>query len=51
MVFISVGPDYTDGVAGFLDEVNYLLGETDIPHVLTTSYGWTEDDLYVGLAL
>ncbi|KAI0367269.1 family S53 protease [Pilatotrama ljubarskyi] len=44
-VFISVGPDNADGVAGFLDIIEFLLGETDQPKVLTTSYGFNEPEL------
>ncbi len=50
VVFISVGEDNEDGLSGFLDEANYLLGETSIPNVLTTSYGWTEDAIPLYLA-
>ncbi|KAK0204174.1 family S53 protease-like protein [Desarmillaria ectypa] len=44
-IFISVGDATTDGVAGFLDIVNFLLAETSPPQVLTTSYGFDETDL------
>lgn len=44
VTFISVGEDNSDDVDGFLDIVNFLLGESDPPQVLTTSYGFNEDD-------
>lgn len=50
VVFISVGSENTDGIFGFLDEANYLLNETDIPNVLTTSYGYGEAALGYNVA-
>ncbi|KZV90055.1 subtilisin-like protein [Exidia glandulosa HHB12029] len=44
-VFISVGEDQEDEVFGFLDIINFLLGEDNQPQVLTTSYGSDESDL------
>ncbi|KAI0354061.1 family S53 protease [Trametes cingulata] len=44
-VFISVGGDNQDGLSGFLDIIQFLLGETDQPQVLTTSYGFNEPEL------
>lgn len=41
-VFISVGGDNKDNIAGFLDIVYYLLGQRNQPKVLTTSYGFDE---------
>lgn len=49
--FISVGKDYTDGALdGFLDVTNFVLGETNPPHVLTTSYGQNENVISPKLA-
>ena len=43
--FISVGEDSNDGdLGGFLDIINFLLGESAPPQVLTTSYGENESD-------
>ncbi|THH04062.1 hypothetical protein EW145_g5800 [Phellinidium pouzarii] len=50
-VFISVGDDFHDGnLEGFLDIINFLLGESDPPHVLTTSYGQNENTISRSLA-
>ena len=44
VTFISVGEDVNDGaLGGFLDMTNFLLGESNPPQVLTTSYGENED--------
>ena len=41
--FISVGLANSDGdLLGFLDIINFLLGESNPPQVLTTSYGGNE---------
>lgn len=46
MTFISVGNDYQDGeLEGFLDIINYLLGQENPPQVLTTSYGDDENQI------
>ncbi|KAI0777411.1 family S53 protease [Trametes elegans] len=45
VVFVSVGEDNQDDVDGFLDIINFLLGEDNQPKVLTTSYGFNEPDL------
>ncbi|KIP04581.1 hypothetical protein PHLGIDRAFT_25524 [Phlebiopsis gigantea 11061_1 CR5-6] len=51
VTFISVGDDYQDGdLEGFLDIVNLLLGESNPPQVLTTSYGENESDISRALA-
>ena len=50
MVFISVGERTHDGVGGFLDIINFLLGESAPPQVLTTSYGQNEDNISAKLA-
>ncbi|EPT05545.1 hypothetical protein FOMPIDRAFT_83202 [Fomitopsis schrenkii] len=50
--FISVGEQTNDGsLGGFLDTVNYLLGEDSPPQVITTSYGDWEDDIESSLAV
>ena len=55
-VFISVGDTNHDGVAGFLDVVNFLVDESDsdLPHVLSTSYGFDEEvfpDVLLGFVI
>ncbi|EIM89476.1 family S53 protease [Stereum hirsutum FP-91666 SS1] len=47
--FVSVGYDNTDGIAGFIDEVNFLLAEDVVPNVLTTSYAFNEPSLAFNL--
>ncbi|KAJ6622550.1 family S53 protease [Mycena sp. CBHHK59/15] len=50
--FVSVGDNYQDGdLEGFLDIVNFLSGEDDVPQVMTTSYGENESDMSEALAL
>ncbi|KAJ3488113.1 hypothetical protein NLI96_g3093 [Meripilus lineatus] len=50
--FISVGDNFRDGdLEGFLDIINFLNGETNPPHVLTTSYGADETDLSAALSI
>ena len=44
VTFISVGEDNSDGVDGFLDIIENLLDQDSPPQVLTTSYGFNEDD-------
>ncbi|KAI0746562.1 family S53 protease [Daedaleopsis nitida] len=44
-IFISVGDNNQDGVDGFMDIINFLLGQSNPPQVLTTSYGFNEPDL------
>lgn len=49
--FISVGDNFKDGnLEGFLDIINFLLAETNPPHVLTTSYGQNENTISAALA-
>lgn len=49
--FISVGERTQDGaLGGFLDIINFLLGETSPPQVLTTSYGQNENTISSNLA-
>ncbi|KAJ7170953.1 family S53 protease [Mycena filopes] len=49
--FVSVGEDFEDGdLEGFLDIVNFLSAEDDIPQVMTTSYGENETDMTKALA-
>ncbi|KAJ7748309.1 family S53 protease [Mycena maculata] len=47
VTFISVGDDFFDDAGGFLDTVNFILAEPAAtrPTVLTTSYGFNEDEL------
>ncbi|KAI0062174.1 family S53 protease [Artomyces pyxidatus] len=45
VTFISVGNDDNDGIGGFLDIIEFLLNETSVPHVLSTSYGFDENYL------
>ena len=49
-VFISVGEHNRDGVNGFLDIINTLIGESNAPQVLSTSYGFDEPDLPTSIA-
>ncbi|KAI0329229.1 family S53 protease [Cubamyces sp. BRFM 1775] len=49
-VFISVGERNRDGVNGFLDIINSLIGESNAPQVLSTSYGFDEPDLPTSIA-
>ncbi|THH32196.1 hypothetical protein EUX98_g1969 [Antrodiella citrinella] len=49
--FISVGENTQDGdLEGFLDIINFLLGESNPPNVLTTSYGQNENTISSTLA-
>lgn len=49
--FISVGEDNSDGLSGFLDEANFINNLTDdLPTVLTTSYGFNENEIPPDLA-
>ncbi|EIW62968.1 family S53 protease [Trametes versicolor FP-101664 SS1] len=48
--FISVGDNNRDGVNGFMDIINTLLGESAPPQVLSTSYGFDEPDLPASVA-
>lgn len=51
VTFISVGNRFQDGaLQGFLDIINFLLGESNPPHVLTTSYGQNEETISSNLA-
>ncbi|KAJ7142514.1 family S53 protease [Mycena epipterygia] len=53
VTFISVGANNLDDIDGFVDIVNSLLTETDAarPKVLSTSYGFNEEDLTAPLAI
>ncbi|KJA14174.1 hypothetical protein HYPSUDRAFT_80924 [Hypholoma sublateritium FD-334 SS-4] len=52
VTFISVGNKVKDGnLGGFLDIINFLLGEAAPPQVLTTSYGQNEDTISSALAV
>ncbi|KAJ7035447.1 family S53 protease-like protein [Mycena alexandri] len=48
--FISVGPLNNDTVSGFLDQINALISDPSRPTVLTTSYGFDEEDLTLPVA-
>ena len=48
--FVSVGSNFTDGIAGFLDVINDLIAQEDPPFVLTTSFGFNEDGVPASLA-
>jgi tripeptidyl-peptidase-1 len=48
--FISVGALATDQVGGFLDLANALIADPNRPTVLTSSYGFSEDDLTLPVA-
>ncbi|KAJ7455770.1 family S53 protease [Mycena latifolia] len=49
--FVSVGDSFQDGdLEGFLDIVNFLSDEDDVPQVMTTSYGENETDMSKALA-
>ncbi|KAH9924392.1 peptidase S8/S53 domain-containing protein [Fomitopsis serialis] len=52
VTFISVGETTNDGdLDGFLDTINYLLGQDSPPQVITTSYGDWEPDIDEGMAV
>ncbi|KAJ7682849.1 family S53 protease [Mycena rosella] len=49
--FVSVGESFQDGdLEGFLDIVNFLSDEDDVPQVMSTSYGENETDMSKALA-
>jgi tripeptidyl-peptidase I len=50
VTFISVGSKNTDGINGFLDIINFLIGEASPPQVLTTSYGFNEPGIPLSIA-
>ena len=50
VTFISVGDNTQDDLDGFLDIINFLLGESNPPQVLTTSYGFNENTVSPSLA-
>ncbi|KAF7370370.1 Family S53 protease [Mycena sanguinolenta] len=51
VTFVSVGEKTQDGdLGGFLDIVNFLTAETNVPPVMTTSYGEDESDISPALA-
>lgn len=50
VTFISAGERNKDGLGGFLDMINFLLGESAPPQVLTTSYGQNENTVSNNLA-
>ncbi|KAJ7466252.1 family S53 protease-like protein [Mycena galericulata] len=53
VTFISVGNDFQDDIDGFVDIVNTILAEpvATRPTVLTTSYGFNEEDLPISIAV
>ncbi|KAJ6498221.1 family S53 protease [Mycena vulgaris] len=51
VTFISVGSDSVDDVDGFIDIVNSILADPAGITVLTTSYGFNEEDLPIDLAV
>ena len=48
--FVSVGSNNSDDIAGFLDVINDLIAQEEVPFVLTTSFGFDEETLPVSLA-
>ncbi|KAI1785378.1 subtilisin-like protein [Ganoderma leucocontextum] len=48
--FVSVGSNNSDDISGFLDVINDLIAQEEVPFVLTTSFGFDEKDTPVGLA-
>ncbi|KAI0661167.1 peptidase S8/S53 domain-containing protein [Cubamyces menziesii] len=48
---LSVGSQTSDGIDGFLDAINALLGQDPAPQVLTTSFGFNEQDLPAPIAI
>ncbi|KAH9948990.1 peptidase S8/S53 domain-containing protein [Amylocystis lapponica] len=50
VIFLSVGDDNSDNIDGFLDSMNYFLGESDPPSAITTSYGFWEEDVSDSIA-
>ncbi|KAJ7656335.1 family S53 protease [Mycena polygramma] len=52
VTFVSIGNQTTDGdLIGFLDIVNFLSAEDNVPQVMTTSYGENESGLSPALAI
>jgi tripeptidyl-peptidase I len=45
VTFISVGPNNRDGFEGHLDLAQYLLSMSQPPQVVTTSYGFDENNV------
>ncbi|ETW78995.1 serine protease S53 [Heterobasidion irregulare TC 32-1] len=50
VIFVTVGDNTQDGIEGFLDQINALLSLDSPPQVLTTSFGFDEDQLPIDLA-
>ena len=50
VTFISVGPDEYDGVYGFANEITWLLDQSTLPTVLTTSYAFDESLMSASMA-
>ncbi|KAH9858512.1 family S53 protease-like protein [Lenzites betulinus] len=47
--FLSVGSNNTDGAAGFLDIIDNFLAQDEVPFVLTTSFGFNENQVPLAL--
>jgi len=45
VTFFTVGESNPDGIDGFIDIVNSMESQKNIPNVWTTSYGFNEEDL------
>ncbi|KAF7319289.1 ATP-binding cassette transporter [Mycena chlorophos] len=50
VTYISGGFLQNDGIGGYLDEINSLIAADSRPTVMTTSDGWTEDDLSLAVS-
>ncbi|TFY57290.1 hypothetical protein EVJ58_g7104, partial [Rhodofomes roseus] len=50
VTYLLAGEDTHDGLSGFLDTANYVLNQTSIPPVMTTSYSSNEDVISEKLA-
>lgn len=49
--FLSVGPDNTDMIDGFMDMVSFLLSMDTLPGVVTITYGFDEPTLQASLSM
>ncbi len=47
---MSVGQNNSDYIFGFLDVINDLIAQEEVPFVLTTSFGFDEENIPLGLA-
>jgi tripeptidyl-peptidase-1 len=48
--FFTVGSKTHDGISGIIDIVNSMQGQSVVPNVWTTSYGFNEPDLDPNIA-